>query len=464
MKTITLFIHLLLFNSILCAQIGKVKVVGDTTGSEYAIRLIENSNGQFAMYYLRVDTFGYPQSRPKVWNRYSLIDSNFNIVFDTTFKFVNDLGECAFEDVIKLNNKHYLTGVSSDIFVIGSDNKLFIECYDNSNQGLWRRYFDVPNFDFWGMRILSDSTHLYVTGRGDSSWNPLFIKLDTFGNVVNYQSINAPTMFGKVTKGMIKLNDTLFLLAGDGNIFGSSKDKWSIAITNNGDILYSKLLTTYGAGWVTEVVKGYNDSYYLLGNSINRYSFMGDSISERYYNEVGTAYDMVKSHDSNLVVGGIKFFNPILKADFTITKLDTNGNVIWSHNYDNANQQDFLKKIIATQDGGYVMFGTTSYNGKIDALLIKVDSLGELHYATSYNLFEEHSSHISIYPNPSNGIIQIKSDLDVQKLILYDVTGKLILTRSGNVKMVDISNLASSTYILEVQTKKRIFKQKIVKN
>jgi len=202
----------------------------------------------------------------------------------------------------------------------------------------------------------------------------------------------------------------------------------------------------------------------LLGNSINRYSFMGDSISERYYNEVGTAYDMVKSHDSNLVVGGIKFFNPILKADFTITKLDTNGNVIWSHNYDNANQQDFLKKIIATQDGGYVMFGTTSYNGKIDALLIKVDSLGELHYATSYNLFEEHSSHISIYPNPSNGIIQIKSDLDVQKLILYDVTGKLILTRSGNVKMVDISNLASSTYILEVQTKKRIFKQKIVKN
>ncbi|MBV7441780.1 S8 family serine peptidase [Weeksellaceae bacterium TAE3-ERU29] len=81
----------------------------------------------------------------------------------------------------------------------------------------------------------------------------------------------------------------------------------------------------------------------------------------------------------------------------------------------------------------------------------------------------ENNNKIQIYPNPSDGLINIKLDSKVEKytVSVYDLTGRLIFTReySSNPSQIDIRNLTSGVYILNViddKNKQESFK--IIKN
>ncbi|MDI1234744.1 MAG: T9SS type A sorting domain-containing protein [bacterium] len=68
----------------------------------------------------------------------------------------------------------------------------------------------------------------------------------------------------------------------------------------------------------------------------------------------------------------------------------------------------------------------------------------------------------NIYPNPANGSVNISSNETISNIELIDITGastKLI----ANNNMIDISNLASGIYILNIQTKSGISSHKLVK-
>ena len=68
--------------------------------------------------------------------------------------------------------------------------------------------------------------------------------------------------------------------------------------------------------------------------------------------------------------------------DFFLTKIDTNGNVIWHHNYGGANKQ-WAKKVIETSDGGFLMVGFNVFDGSAQSTslyAIKTDSLGVLEW------------------------------------------------------------------------------------
>jgi len=456
---------LLLVTSIkLNAQVGKMLVYGDSTWKKNPINIYNSVNGELCLFYTQSDLVSTQPIVVNTYPRLLKIDSNLTIKIDTPLVGQNDT--LAFDSKCGLirKGKFILAGSFTDFSTPNFDTRLTVSEFDSSYNLVWRRYVHSPDFDYVGDAVLVDSSYLYVAGRGDSTWNPLFVKLDSTGTTVTFSSINAPAIYGKITKGMIQLTDSIFLIAGDGDLTVSAKDKWVIAINSNGDTLYTRVLTKYGAGWVTGVVKGYDSSYYLLGNSINRYTFWGDSISERYYSEVGTAMSMIKTNDFNYVVGGFKFVNQMVTSDFTFTKLDSNGNVIWSHHYDNAYNQDYLKSVIQTNDNGYLLYGETSYNGKIQLLIIKVDSLGELHFATTINPMELAVSDISIYPNPTKGNLFVRSKDEVRKIVIYDLSGRIIRSSISGIKKMDISELPSSAYIIEVQMKDRIYKQRIIKN
>ncbi|MAO10399.1 MAG: hypothetical protein CMC07_05825 [Flavobacteriaceae bacterium] len=74
-------------------------------------------------------------------------------------------------------------------------------------------------------------------------------------------------------------------------------------------------------------------------------------------------------------------------------------------------------------------------------------------------------SQVSIYPNPSSGILNIETpaSVEVNSVAVYDVLGK-----KSNVSLVNgqvnISNLANGVYILSMDTNAGTLTQKIVKN
>lgn len=74
---------------------------------------------------------------------------------------------------------------------------------------------------------------------------------------------------------------------------------------------------------------------------------------------------------------------------------------------------------------------------------------------------------ISIYPNPTNSIINIKiTDLSDAKTTIYDVNGRELKTQkiTQNLNTIDISSLAKGVYILQITTEEGILTKQIVRD
>ena len=69
---------------------------------------------------------------------------------------------------------------------------------------------------------------------------------------------------------------------------------------------------------------------------------------------------------------------------------------------------------------------------------------------------------VTIYPNPSNGIINIKSSSEVFDVYVFDISGKIVhnTTLNGN-SSFDLSELDKGSYILELKNSTGIHKETI---
>ncbi len=73
---------------------------------------------------------------------------------------------------------------------------------------------------------------------------------------------------------------------------------------------------------------------------------------------------------------------------------------------------------------------------------------------------------ISIYPNPTNGIINFEfANNNIQQIVIFDITGKQIIEKTAISQnaMIDLSSFESGIYIVKIQTDNEIFTTKIVK-
>ena len=68
---------------------------------------------------------------------------------------------------------------------------------------------------------------------------------------------------------------------------------------------------------------------------------------------------------------------------------------------------------------------------------------------------------ISLYPNPSNGIVRISSDLSIESISVIDLQGQKLLSTKEN--FVDASNLSSGIYLVLIQTEAGLVKKTLIK-
>ncbi|PIF44641.1 putative repeat protein (TIGR01451 family)/predicted secreted protein (Por secretion system target) [Chryseobacterium sp. 52] len=71
---------------------------------------------------------------------------------------------------------------------------------------------------------------------------------------------------------------------------------------------------------------------------------------------------------------------------------------------------------------------------------------------------------LSIYPNPVQDILYIKSSDEVIKAEIYDVNGRIISAKSVKGNSVYVSELAKGNYIIKLFTKDKTMIQKLIKN
>ncbi len=81
------------------------------------------------------------------------------------------------------------------------------------------------------------------------------------------------------------------------------------------------------------------------------------------------------------------------------------------------------------------------------------------------NNAEKNTTAISIFPNPTNGLVQVQSPVNIQTILVFDITGKQLLQQEPNAQTdeININNLPQGLYQIHVQTEMGVLVKKLIK-
>jgi len=105
---------------------------------------------------------------------------------------------------------------------------------------------------------------------------------------------------------------------------------------------------------------------------------------------------------------------------------------------------------VMVRGAGNIFYAINSKNIKIDL---------------STSISEINLDNVNVYPNPTNGIINItlNENVNVEKIILTDLQGKIVYQNSQLSTQINISNLSRGIYMLKVQSNNGISIHKVIK-
>lgn len=75
----------------------------------------------------------------------------------------------------------------------------------------------------------------------------------------------------------------------------------------------------------------------------------------------------------------------------------------------------------------------------------------------------QHVPQVNIIPNPTTGKVTIMNLNDIQEVRVYSITGELMLSRYKE-NTIDLSDLPSGTYLINVITERGITQGKVMKH
>ncbi len=148
-------------------------------------------------------------------------------------------------------------------------------------------------------------------------------------------------------------------------------------------------------------------------------------------------------------------------SDGFVIKMDTTGQMI-SGTFLGGNGLDALLGITVDADTNVIACGDTystnlpvanafqNTNGSnCDGYVVKFGMSEELISTNTISVDEDNS--IAVFPNPSNGIINITTLMGTSaKIEIMDALGRVMVTEEGSVSSIDVSYLSSGIYFLKI--------------
>ena len=336
----------------------------------------------------------------------------------------------------------------------------------------------------------------YQLGLGNTNYTSIPTQVGTdndwryasalYGHSLALKSNNTLWSWGENTYGAVGNGNnsdqaTPFQLAGNNWVDISAGDEHSIALDTFGN------LYTWGANYLGQLGNGSNidtNSPIISGQTSNGGHWK--SISGSVYRTFGIL------NDGTLWMWGDGQNTPVqLGSDSDWKKIEAclyhgyialkNDNTIWVYNFGiqgsliNPQQvgtdNDWIE--IAAKynsfagikaDGSLWVWGRNMFgqigNGTYEdsnvPVKITCDSILSTNFQSSNNLI--------VYPNPTNDIINIVSNLNINKMELLDINGRTVLQQNKNNSKINLEFIKSGIYLLKVITENEISIIKIIKN
>ena len=234
---------------------------------------------------------------------------------------------------------------------------------------------------------------------------------------------------------------------------GGMKFGHSVCLNDNGSII---AISAHGYDWgrgIVRIFENINGVWTQIGEDI-----LGEAVEDKFGCSIS-----LNSDGTIIVIGACE--NDENGENSGHVRIFKNNNGIWSQiggDIDGEAAGDNSGHSVSVSDNGAII--------SIGAIYNEVNSSWSGHvriYSSPlleiYNVF---SNNVSIYPNPTNGILNIEFiNNNIEKILIFDITGKKLIEKNAINKseMIDLSCFENGIYIISIQTDKEIFTEKIIK-
>jgi hypothetical protein len=156
--------------------------------------------------------------------------------------------------------------------------------------------------------------------------------------------------------------------------------------------------------------------------------------------------------------------------DITVIPDFNVGTPLPSDGWISAATNPFVVTGLSAVNGCYVFFVRSSCSLTNVSPWIGVGTLGCS--ANIYNYLDTLSNDsfinndkykLTVFPNPSKNIVQLKSNSKIDKITLFDTLGKAILIQTQNNNEIDLENLSKGVYLIEILTENEKIYKKFIK-
>lgn len=367
------------------------------------------------------------------------------------------------------------------------------------------------------------------------------LKLDSNGTIEWQKTIGGDN--GDSLVEIHQISDGSYQLAGSSfsNISGDrtesrigDRDAWALGIDTNGNITWQDaqgssafgfnlidFQLTSDNGYIFGGTLGIDTAYYLIKLGLNGVwsTFEGNGVTN-YLGEVR------QTNDGGFIVNGTTDDQP--QFNYYVWKLDSDGNTIWTKNLDGS-LFELASTALASSEGGSLVGGYSSSNisgdktensqGLDDYWLLKLNDAGIIEWQNTIGGSDEdrltitnqnsdgtyifggnsksnisgdksedsrggndfwiikHAASlglednsflkaITLYPNPAKNTLQLNTqDQTIDQINIYTITGSRVLQLDVDTisPTVDVSNLATGVYYVQLYSGKNVALKKFVK-
>jgi uncharacterized delta-60 repeat protein len=289
----------------------------------------------------------------------------------------------------------YIVAGETNSFGAGGADFLIIKL-DSLGNIQWSRAIGGTNNDqAYSIQKTSDGGYI-VAGRtnsfGAGNYDAFIIKLNSSGNI-QWSRVIGGTNYDEANS-IQQTSDGGYIVAGWTTSFGTSSDALIIKLNSSGNIQWSRAIGRIGIGTGYDIARSIqqtSDGGYIVAGETYSFSFALDvfiikldsSGNIQWSRAIGGtnndgAYSIQQTSDGGYIVAGYTILGA---SDALIIKLDSSGNIQWSRAIGGINNElaYFIKQ---TSDGGYIVAGNTNSFGTAgDALIIKLNSSGNIQWS-----------------------------------------------------------------------------------
>lgn len=343
-----------------------------------------------------------------------------------------------------------------------------------------KTYTGLATLGIGGKSIIQTSDGGYALVGASDSWGSgssdmYFLKLNSLG-VMQFAKTIGGTNLDRGWDVIQTVNGD-FVICGDTYSFGIS-DIYVVKISSTGSLLWAHTIGYSGTNneLAQSIIEFSNNSYIITGSSesilgtnqafickldLNGYLIWYKTIAS---NIVSNCCKIIKTLDNKIAVAGF-YKDPIYNDQFLISKLDSNGNsccFVTPLTMPNINYNGVLTSAsTVTLANSPTPFTSISSGNLISAMPLCSGVI------TQNNYLSNESDKITVFPNPSNGEIIIKSNNLNSKINITDQFGQIIKSfnlNSDNNFEYKISDLLNGMYYLQDYEFKKNIKKIVILN